>query len=83
VLRALSGFSCRRSLHEALGAALKHAGLGGATQGDFEAHVTLVYDKLHVKPSRVEPVIWTVKDFVLVHSVLGKTQHVHLGRWAL
>jgi 2'-5' RNA ligase len=72
-----------RTLHVALADALKRAGLGGATQGDFEPHVTLVYDKLRVKPTRVEPIGWTVKDFVLVHSVLGKTQHVHLGRWTL
>jgi 2'-5' RNA ligase len=72
-----------RTLHDALGAALKRAGLGGATQGDFEPHVTLVYDKLRLKPSRIEPIAWRVTDFVLVHSVLGKTQHVHLGRWTL
>ena len=72
-----------RTLHTALGTALKQAGLGGATQGEFEPHVTLVYDKLRVKPLRIEPIAWTVRDFVLVHSVLGKTRHVHLGRWAL
>jgi 2'-5' RNA ligase len=72
-----------RTLHDALGAALKHAGLGGATQGEFEPHVTLVYDKQRVKPSPVEPVAWRVGNFVLVHSVLGRTQHIHLGRWVL
>jgi 2'-5' RNA ligase len=70
-------------LHGALAAALKKNGLGGATQGEFEPHVTLVYDEVRVKPAKIEPIGWTVRDFVLVHSRLGKTAHVHLGRWPL
>jgi 2'-5' RNA ligase len=69
-------------LHTALGAALKSVGLGGATQGEFKPHVTLLRDKLRVPPSPVE-ISWTVRDFVLVHSLLGKTTHIHLGRWPL
>jgi len=70
-------------LHIALAAALRGAGLGGATQGAFEPHVTLTYDEVRVKPFAVQPIAWTVVDFVLIHSVLGKTVHNHLGRWAL
>ncbi len=70
-------------LHAALAAELKKSGLGGATQGEFEPHVTLVYDKVRMKPAKIEPIAWTVRDFVLIHSVLGKTQHIHLGRWPL
>ena len=70
-------------LHAALGTALKDAGLGGATRGDFQPHITLAYDKLRVKPFAVDPVAWTVRDFALVHSQLGRTTHVHLGRWPL
>jgi 2'-5' RNA ligase len=67
-----------------LAAALKKAGLGGATKGEFEPHVTLTYDKLRLKAAKVAPPItWTVRDFVLVHSQLGKTTHTHLGRWPL
>jgi RNA 2',3'-cyclic 3'-phosphodiesterase len=66
-----------------LGAALKRAGLGAATQGDFQPHVTLAYDKLRLKPFAVEPVSWTVREFVLVHSLLGRTTHIPLGRWPL
>lgn len=71
------------ALHAALAAALKRNGLGGATQGEFEPHVTLVYDEKRVKPAKIEPIGWTVRDVVLVHSRLGKTTHVHLGRWPL
>ncbi|HEX2593785.1 MAG TPA: 2'-5' RNA ligase family protein [Rhizomicrobium sp.] len=67
-----------------LAGTLKKAGLGGATKGEFEPHVTLTYDKLRLKAAKVAPPItWTVRDFVLVHSQLGKTTHTHLGRWPL
>lgn len=72
-----------RTLHEALRTALTDAGLGGATRGDFEPHVTLTYDKVRVKPKAMAPVSWRVQDFVLIHSELGKTTHNHLGRWPL
>ena len=72
-----------RALQATLGAALKRVGLGGATQGQFQPHVTLVYDRLRIKPFAVKPIDWTVRDFVLVHSRLGKTTHSHLGRWTI
>ncbi|MBV9420915.1 MAG: 2'-5' RNA ligase family protein [Alphaproteobacteria bacterium] len=73
-----------RPLYTALGVALTKAGLGGATKGEFQPHVTLVYDEIRCKPAPIAPPIsWTVRDFVLIHSVLGKTTHHHLGRWPL
>jgi 2'-5' RNA ligase len=72
-----------RALHEALRIALTAAGLGGATRGDFQPHITLTYDKVRVKPLALAPISWTVRDFVLIHSQLGKTAHIHLGRWPL
>jgi RNA 2',3'-cyclic 3'-phosphodiesterase len=72
-----------RALHASLAAALKRVGLGGATQGEFKPHVTLTYDKLRIKPAAIEPIEWTVRDFALVHSLLGKTTHHRLARWHL
>ncbi|HEX3672795.1 MAG TPA: 2'-5' RNA ligase family protein [Rhizomicrobium sp.] len=72
-----------RELHATLAASLKRIGLAAATQGDFEPHVTLLYDPVRLKPSAIAPVSWTVHDFVLVHSRLGKTTHGHLARWPL
>ncbi len=72
-----------RTLHTSLAAALKKVGLGAATQGGFQPHITLTYDAVRAKPETVDPVVWTVCDFVLVHSQLGKTTHHHLGRWPL
>jgi RNA 2',3'-cyclic 3'-phosphodiesterase len=72
-----------RELFEALRVALVNAGLGGATKGDFQPHITLTYDKVRVKPFTIAPIDWVVRDFVLIHSQLGKTSHIHLGRWPL
>jgi 2'-5' RNA ligase len=72
-----------RALHEALGTALKNTGLGGATRGEFQPHVTLTYDKVRVKPLAIEPVAWKAQSFVLIRSLLGKTSHTHLKTWAL
>ena len=83
VLLAEQGVTALHAFQQALGAALKKNGLGGATQGDFKPHVTLLRDDTRLKPVAVAPVTWTVRDFVLIHSLLGQTRHVHLGRWPL
>ena len=83
VLLPEQGATPLRAFHGALGAALKRSGLGGATQGEFKPHVTLLRDGLRAKPAPVAPIAWTARDFVLVHSLLGKTTHIHLGRWPL
>lgn len=44
-------------------------------------HVTLMYDSQAVPEQAVEPIRWSAHDFVLVHSLLGQTKHIHLGRW--
>ena len=72
-----------QGFHSVLGATLQKIGLGGATKGEFKPHMTLTYDELRVKPMAVATISWTVRDFVLVHSQLGKTTHNHLGRWTL
>jgi 2'-5' RNA ligase len=72
-----------RKLHDALAQALARAGLGGATKGEFKPHITLLRDEKRASPAPIAPIAWTVRDVVLVHSLLGKTTHVHLGRWPL
>ncbi|MBS0471058.1 MAG: RNA 2',3'-cyclic phosphodiesterase [Proteobacteria bacterium] len=69
--------------HAKLGAALTQEGLGGATKGEFKPHITLLRDETRAKAAKVAPIVWTARDFVLVHSLLGKTTHVHLGCWPL
>lgn len=83
VLLGEQGATPLRAFHTALGAELARAGLAGATKGDFKPHVTLLRDTLRVSPAPLAPITWTVRDFVLVHSLLGKTTHIHLARWPL
>lgn len=49
----------------------------------FTPHVTLLRDSHRVPEQRVEPIEWTVRELVLVHSLLGRTTHRQLARWAL
>jgi 2'-5' RNA ligase len=46
----------------------------------FTPHVTLLRDSRRIDEHPVEPIGWTVREFVLVHSLLGQTTHRHLVR---
>lgn len=49
----------------------------------FAPHVTLMYDRQTIPDTNLEPITWTVREFVLVHSLVGKSRHNHLARWRL
>jgi 2'-5' RNA ligase len=66
-----------------LGEALVTAGLRRAAQSSFLPHVTLLYDERGVDFQAVEPIVWTVNDFVLIHSLRGQSRYIELGRWPL
>src|SRR5262249_7026166 len=65
VLTGDNGATPLRAFHTLLGEALNAAGLGGATRGDFKPHVTLLRDAKRASPSKVAPIVWTVREFVL------------------
>jgi 2'-5' RNA ligase len=67
-----------KSLGQMLGAAIAERGMGRRTARDFTPHVTLLYGERAVDEYPVEPIRWTVKEFVLIHSLQG---HAHLARW--
>ena len=84
VLKAESvGNAELRAFHVTLGGLLREAGLGQGTAASFEPHVTLAYDARVIATEAVAPISWRVREFVLVHSLLGKTRHIPLGRWLL
>ena len=72
-----------KAFQETLGKAMVRAGLEPAAKSKFTPHVTLLYDHRSVAAQSVAAVNWTVQEFVLVHSLLGQTRHIALGRWAL
>lgn len=49
----------------------------------FTPHVTLLRDSRLVEGHDITPIEWTVKEVVLVHSLLGRTTHRHVARLPL
>ncbi|PVM86550.1 2'-5' RNA ligase family protein [Caulobacter endophyticus] len=82
-LQGRDGLSSLHGFQKALGLAMAHAGLGKQVARQFNPHVTLLYDRALAPETPVEPVSWTVGEFVLIHSLLGQTRHIVLGRWPL
>jgi len=83
VLSGEEGVAGLETLHERLQAVLA---LPGRKQprSAFTPHMTLLRDELVLPPRRIEPpMTWTACEFVLVHSLLGRTTHRHLARLPL
>jgi 2'-5' RNA ligase len=83
VLCGSEGIVGLHALHDALGSALDQAGFEGREAAPFTPHVTLAYGLPWSEPRAIEAVSWNVREFVLLHSLLGRTRHLPLGRWAL
>jgi 2'-5' RNA ligase len=78
------GISAVVAFQKLLGKAMEAAGLMRQVERRFTRHVTLLYDDRGLMEQAAgEAVSWTAREFVLVHSLLGKTQHKLLGRWPL
>ncbi len=84
VLRCRHGIAELMTLQRTLGAAMRSVGLGPGNRTGFMPHVTLLYDRQTVPESGIdEPITWMVREFVLVHSLYGLSEHVHCARWPL
>ena len=70
-----------KTFQQALGAAMAKALL--PPDKSFTPHVTLLRDVVEIPSQPVAPITWTVREFVLIHSLIGQTRHIPLGRWAL
>jgi 2'-5' RNA ligase len=81
VLRVGEGLAGVVAFQQTLGGAMIKAGL--RPDRSFVPHVTLLYDGQLVAEQAIGPIGWTVDELVLVHSLLGQTVHVPLGRWPL
>ncbi|UPJ54228.1 RNA 2',3'-cyclic phosphodiesterase [Bradyrhizobium sp. 200] len=80
VLIGENGLRRLESFRRMLGAALTRSGLRRAANTNFTPHVTLLYDARGVDEHPVQPIFWTVTEFVLIRSMKG---HEYLGRWPL
>jgi len=70
-------------LQRRLGRAMENAGLGRANP-HYTPHMTLLYGDRVVADEPVRPPIrWAVHEFVLVHSLLGRSRYNVLARFPL
>ncbi|HMG79161.1 MAG TPA: 2'-5' RNA ligase family protein [Xanthobacteraceae bacterium] len=81
VLRGGDGVDGIVMFHHALGVAMGKSGLSAGSQ--LTPHITLLYERRRIEEQFIEPIRWTVRDFVLVHSLRGRTMHIPLERWRL
>lgn len=84
VLRCGRGEGEFAELRRAIAGAMHGVGLPANPSIGITPHVTLVYNGLSI-PEIVlsKPIEWTVRELVLVHSLVGQGRHIHLGRWPL
>ena len=81
LLRASNESAALMEFRKILCTALVKADLRDRIKTAFNPHVTLSYDFSDVPERQVEPITWTVSQFVLIDSLLGKHQHVKRGSW--
>ncbi|WP_249470498.1 RNA 2',3'-cyclic phosphodiesterase [Luteimonas galliterrae] len=83
VLRGNEGVVSLCDLQGTLGTAMAAVGLNRHVERTFTPHITLLYDDSAVAPQPIDRFAWTVREFMLVHSLLGRTEHRILARWPL
>jgi 2'-5' RNA ligase len=82
VLRGDDGVVGLLALQQRLGTAMAKSGLGHSLP-HYTPHVTLLYGDRVIDDRAIEPVGWPVHEFVLVHSLLGRSRYIPLARFPL
>ncbi len=72
-----------RRFGHALDGALAERGVARRRGARFSPHVTLLYRAGYPFAAPVDPIGWQAEEFVLIHSIVGATRHIELGRWPL
>jgi 2'-5' RNA ligase len=70
-------------LYSLLCAAIREDGFPCKDDPGFRPHVTMLYDRRKIGERAIEPVSWTVTEFILVLSLTGRSKYVLLQRWPL
>lgn len=82
VLTGTANLDALVEFQQALGEVLKQVRLR-VSGARFKPHLTLLYDGAKLDSRPIEPITWTVRDFVLIHSWIGRTVYTEKGRWPL
>jgi RNA 2',3'-cyclic 3'-phosphodiesterase len=80
VLIGENGLRRLESFRRMLGGALTRSGLRRAANTTFTPHVTLLYDARSADEHPIQPILWTVTEYVLIRSMKG---HDYLERWPM
>ena len=72
----------RRFRHELVTAPRK-IGFARGWEPSYEPHLTRLYHEGDIADEAVEDIRWTVREFVLVHSLYGQSRHLLMARWSL
>lgn len=83
VLAGGAGLDALRSFRCDLRARLVAARMGKHDRAGFTPHLTLLYDRRAVPERDVPPIGWRAREFCLIHSLVGQSRHVVVGRWPL
>lgn len=82
VLRCGQMPTALQTLWQDLHQALILAGLGAHLSRNFTPHVTLAYSRgAPPQATPIEPIIWRVEGFALLHSVVGGGEYRTLDAW--
>jgi 2'-5' RNA ligase len=82
VLVSKQGRKTFKAMQDIAVANLAKLGLPRPPHGRSKPHTTLLYGDGKVDRA-IEPVIWNMKEFALVHSLVGLSEHIVLKRWKL
>ncbi len=81
VLRSKGELVALNEFQSILGDQLKKTALAPKVTTRFKSHITLCYTSKKVAQA-IEPITWTVREFGLVRSLVGRSQYVPLAHWA-
>lgn len=81
VLRGDQGLRAVMEFRHEIRARMTRAGF--AVTSSFTPHLTLLWANECVEAYPLAPIGWTVRDFALVLSLVGRSRHIHLARWQL
>jgi len=60
---------------------LLHRGIRSQKGPSSKLHLTLCYREQFVEATPIPPIGWQATELILIKSLLGKGQHVQLGKW--
>jgi 2'-5' RNA ligase len=83
VLGSGDGLQKLAALRRSLAREMAREGFHDYAHTAFTPHMTLMWADHCVDEYPISPIHWTVRDFALVMSLVGKSRHEYLARWAL